>query len=74
MAGELLPQLGPVRVIPAWAAGGVAAAAYSRAPGESVFRPTSLHVLGWRGDRVAEVHAFVDPRLFGRFGMPSTLG
>lgn len=62
------------RYLPASAAGGVAAAGYLRAPGESVFRPVGgIHVIEWAGDRVAGIHAFRIPDRFPRFGLPAEL-
>jgi RNA polymerase sigma-70 factor (ECF subfamily) len=50
-----------------------AAAAYVRRPGEPDHRAFALAVLRIDGDRIAELTAFHDPRLFAAFGLPATL-
>ena len=50
-----------------------AVAFYARAPGAAHFTPQSLHVIEPSGDRIHEIHAFVTPTLFPRFGLPPTL-
>jgi RNA polymerase sigma-70 factor (ECF subfamily) len=73
IAAWLRVNLGELRCIEAWAAGRLGAACYLRAPGESVFRPATLHVLSWDDERVAEIHAFGGPPDFARHGLPTSL-
>lgn len=47
-----------------------ALAAYRRGP-DGAFAAASIHAFAIRGDRIAEVTAFLDPALLPRFGLPS---
>jgi hypothetical protein len=42
-------------------------------PQRSVYRPTSLEVLGLDGPQVSDITAFVSPGLFPRFGLAAQL-
>lgn len=50
-----------------------AAAAYTRMPGDPVFRPFTIGVLRIDGGLVAEITAFHDPALFPAFGLPASV-
>jgi RNA polymerase sigma-70 factor (ECF subfamily) len=69
-----LKSTGDVRMIPAVASGGPALAGYVRAPGDSLWRPVTTNVFLFdEHDRVREVHAFMNPDHFARFGLPPHL-
>jgi RNA polymerase sigma-70 factor, ECF subfamily len=72
-ASSLRSTMGELKLVPIVAAGGPALAAYLRAPGETLYRPAAIHVVRIEGDRIAEVHAFLLPHLFARFGAPAEL-
>ena len=72
-AGAFVEGERAVRLVPARASGQVALASYRRPPGADVFVPQALQVLTLRGDRLTEIHGFVTPEVFGRFGLPETL-
>ena len=59
--------------VPTSANGQPAVASYLRAPGDDVHRAWSIDVLTLRGDRVAELTAFIGPEHFEAFGLPTTL-
>ena len=63
-----------VRLVHARASGQLALASYRRPPDGDVFVPMALQVLTLRGAELAEIHGFVTPDLFERFGFPETLG
>ena len=52
---------------------GVALASYRRPPGGDAFVPMALQVLTFRGAALTEIHGFVSPRSFPRFGLPDHL-
>jgi RNA polymerase sigma-70 factor (ECF subfamily) len=60
------------RLVAVSANGGPAFAQYRR-DGAGGYRPWSLQLLEVRGGRVAELHTFLDPRLFEAFGLPASL-
>jgi RNA polymerase sigma-70 factor, ECF subfamily len=62
---------GDMRLLPLIANGQPAAAMYMRAG--AVHVPFQLHVLDIRADGVSHVVAFLDDRLFAKFGLPSSL-
>ena len=66
----LRSAMGEVKAMAAIANGEPAVAMYVRAPGTAVFRAAGIHVPVFEGDRIAEVHAFLLPHLFARFGLP----
>ena len=71
--GWLRGVVGPMKTVFIAANGAPAVAFYARAPGAAHFTPQSLHVIEPSGDRIHEIHAFVTPTLFPRFGLPPTL-
>ena len=61
------------RLVRAHANGQVAFATYLWDPDRECFEGHVLQVLTLRGDRIAEVTAFVEPALVAQFGLPATL-
>ena len=61
------------RLVRAHANGQVAFATYLWDPDRECFEGHVLQVLTLRGDRIAEVTAFVEPALVAHFGLPATL-
>ena len=59
-----------VRVLPAHANGQPAIGTYSWDDERGAHLPTVLQVLTFDGDRITEITGFVDPSVFGRFGLP----
>ena len=57
--------------VPTSANGQPAVASYLRAPGDDVHRAWSIDVLTFRGDRVAELTAFIGAEHFEAFGLPA---
>jgi RNA polymerase sigma-70 factor, ECF subfamily len=55
------------------AGGQPAIAWYIRGAGQPTFLPASIEVLAFEGERVREITAFADPRLFPHFGLPAEL-
>lgn len=69
--GVLLPQLGRVEMVPISASGVPSFAVYVEAPGAGgVRRAAAIHVPRFAGDSLVELHAFLMPALFPRFGLP----
>ena len=64
---------GSLRCAPVRANGQPALGVYRIDPSSGAFLPIALDVLALRGDRVAEVTAFRDPSILGRFGLPQRL-
>ncbi len=64
---------GVFRLVPTRANGRPALAAYQRDRTSGSFVAMGIHVLDVRGDRLAAITAFLDPRLLPAFGLPSTL-
>lgn len=60
------------RLLAGWANGCPAFAQYRVDP-DGGYAPWALQVLELRGDRIAEVHAFLDTESFDRFGFPGHL-
>jgi RNA polymerase sigma-70 factor (ECF subfamily) len=50
-----------------------AAAAYLRAPGDSVYRAFAIDVLRVAGGKIVEISAFIGADRFAAFGLPLTL-
>jgi hypothetical protein len=46
---------------------------YGRAPDGEGYTPQAIQVLTLDGDRIARLHGFVRPDLFGLFGLPARL-
>lgn len=61
---------GSWRHVPTSANGQPAVASYLRAPGDDVHHAWSIDVLTFRGDRVAELTAFIGVEHFEAFGLP----
>jgi len=64
---------GAFRLVACEANGQPAFAAYQRDPSTGDLRAAALHLLEVRDDRIAGILAFLDPSLFGAFGLPETL-
>ena len=62
-----------VRVLRAHANGQPAIGTYSWDDERGAHLPTVLQVLTFDGDRITEITGFVDPSVFGRFGLPAQL-
>ena len=62
-----------VRVLRAHANGQPAIGTYSWDDERGAHLPTVLQVLTFGGDRITEITGFVDPSVFGRFGLPAQL-
>jgi RNA polymerase sigma-70 factor, ECF subfamily len=62
-----------VRVLRAQANGQPAIGTYSWSDEAGAHLPTVLQVLSFEGDRITEITGFVDPSVFGRFGLPERL-
>jgi len=60
-----------LRIVPA--SGGLAAAAWLKAPGDTVFRANSLHLLSGSATGLSRLDVLMFPALFPRFGLPATL-
>ena len=50
-----------------------AAASYVRAAGASAYRPMGIDVLRIEYGLIAEITTFLQPELFGAFGLPAAL-
>jgi RNA polymerase sigma-70 factor, ECF subfamily len=59
------------RFVPIAANGSPAVAIYQPSGPGGALRPFGLQVLEVTGDRIAAIHAFLDPSLFGAFGLPT---
>jgi RNA polymerase sigma-70 factor (ECF subfamily) len=46
---------------------------YERLAGASEFTPHATNILTLRGDRIAEMRFFLEPKSLGWFGLPETL-
>ncbi len=64
---------GDMRLLPTTANGQPAAAMYMRNPQNGVHEAFQLHVMDVTGAGIAHVVAFMDPRLFEKFGLPGRL-
>jgi RNA polymerase sigma-70 factor, ECF subfamily len=72
--GPMLSAMGQFRLRPVQVSGGLGAAAYLRAPGESAFRAQAIHVLSLDADsHIAQMDVFMSPALFARFAQPAEL-
>jgi RNA polymerase sigma-70 factor, ECF subfamily len=61
------------RVLPSHANGQVGLATYRVAEETGIYHWHSMEVLTLRGDRIAEIIAFIDPESYVTFGMPPTI-
>jgi RNA polymerase sigma-70 factor (TIGR02960 family) len=68
-----LGEPGALRVVRIQAADELAFAFYRRAEGQTTYSAHGIHVVQAEGDRVVQLHAFLDPSLFSRFGLPVQL-
>src|SRR5579859_8254016 len=64
---------GPFRLVPSGANGRPAFGLYGRAPGGQGYTPQAIQVLTFQGGRIARLHGFVRPDLFGVFRLPARL-
>jgi RNA polymerase sigma-70 factor (ECF subfamily) len=62
-----------VRLVPTRANGQPAFGSYRWEDRTGAYEPVSLHVLTLRDARIEEINTFVDPTMFGRFGLPERL-
>ena len=62
-----------IRLLPTRANGQLAFGAYNKEPGADHYTPMNLHVLQLRGDRIAEIYAFLTADMHARFGLPERL-
>jgi RNA polymerase sigma-70 factor (ECF subfamily) len=72
LAAHVLGQPGDLRMVPTWANGQPALAAYQRAT-DGVYRAHAVQVLTCTAAGIAHIVAFRDPGLFARFGLPPEL-
>lgn len=61
------------KLLPTRANGQPAAGVYQRAEPSGSYHPFSLHLLSFAQGRCVQVISFIEPELFGRFGLPSQL-
>lgn len=71
-ATRVMRDPGGLRMVPTSANGQPAVAAYLR-DAEGIHRAHGVHVLTAGPARISRIVAFLDPRLFRRFGLPSVL-
>ena len=64
---------GAYRLVPIRANGQPAFATYRRDPATKELRAQSIQVVESRGGKVLEITAFLEPKLFGLFGLAMTL-
>ncbi|HEX8969137.1 MAG TPA: nuclear transport factor 2 family protein, partial [Chloroflexota bacterium] len=64
---------GPFRLLPTSANTQPAFGLYGRAPDAEAYTPQAIQVLTLEGGRIARLHGFVRPDLFGVFGLPPRL-
>jgi RNA polymerase sigma-70 factor, ECF subfamily len=69
----LATAVGEMRGVPTQACGAPAVAWYVRPAGHDRFVASGIHVLRFADGLVAEIHAFLGPQLFARFGLPDVL-
>jgi len=68
--GAMLPVMGEFRLQVTRANGAPALAAWARAPGETIWRASALHVLTCQGGGIARMDVFMNPAIFDAFGLP----
>jgi RNA polymerase sigma-70 factor (ECF subfamily) len=61
------------RLVPVQAAGQIAFASYARRDGAGAYVVHSIDVLTLDGELIAELTAFRDPEILGRFGLPAEI-
>lgn len=64
---------GPFRLMPSGANGRPAFGLYGRAPGGEGYTPQAIQILKLQDGRIARLHGFVRPDLFGMFRLPARL-
>lgn len=60
----------PWRLRPLWANGQPGFACYMKHPGADTFRLGAVNLLAFRAGRIFGIHAFLDPAVHRRFGLP----
>ena len=75
IGGMVLPPdaKGVYRLVPVSANGDPGFAMYAKDPASGAFRAQAIHVIRISGTKVAEVTAFLDPKLFAAFELGETL-
>ncbi|HEX3141206.1 MAG TPA: RNA polymerase subunit sigma-70 [Rhizobacter sp.] len=63
----------PWRLAPLWANGQPGFACYMKHPGTDAFRLGAVNLLALRAGRIVGIHAFLDPAVHGRFGLPTEI-
>lgn len=63
----------PWRLAPLWANGQPGFACYMQHPGSDTFRLGAVNLLALRAGRIAGIHAFLDPAVHRRFGLPAEI-
>jgi RNA polymerase sigma-70 factor (ECF subfamily) len=71
LSARAFAEPGAVLMIPTSANGQPAVADYRR-DGAGVMRAHAIHVLTPRGDGITAITVFLEPALFGVFGMPTS--
>lgn len=61
----------PWRLAPLWANGQPGFACYMKHPGTDTFRLGAVNLLALRAGRIVGIHAFLDPAVHRRFGLPT---
>src|SRR5437764_12202426 len=73
LRGNALAEIKRWRLMPASANGQPALAGYLWDAQTEAFMPYCLYVFTLRGDRIAEITAFVTPETFQHFGLPESI-
>lgn len=63
----------PWRLRPLWANGQPGFACYMQHPGNDRYRLGAINLLAFRAGRIVGIHAFLDPAIHRRFGLPTEL-
>jgi RNA polymerase sigma-70 factor (ECF subfamily) len=63
----------PWRLRPLWANGQPGFACYMKHPGTDTFRLGAVNLLAFRAGRIVGIHAFLDPAVHRRFGLPTEM-
>jgi RNA polymerase sigma-70 factor (ECF subfamily) len=72
LANSIFP-IAPMRLLEAHANASPAFAAYMREPSGDRFMAFALLVIAGDGQKISQIAAFSDPRVFARFGLPAEL-
>ena len=75
IGGMVLPPgtKGQFKLLPTRANGQGAFAVYKKDPASGEFRASAIHVVECVGGKVAEITAFLEPKLFPNFGLAPVL-